>query len=162
MKRAKATSIDEYIAQFPAEVQARLEEIRATIRRAAPQARERISYGIPTFSQCGNVVHFAAYEHHIGFYPGASGIKRFAKDLASYASAKGSVQFPLDRPVPLALIGRIARLRVAENVAKYATPDGEAEESEEEKDGEEGVASLPLSIAGTRRSVDDRAVHRGP
>lgn len=123
MKRAKATSIDEYIAQSPADVQARLKEIRATIHRAAPQARERISYGIPTFSQCGNVVHFAVYEHHIGFYPGASGIKRFAKDLAAYSSAKGSVQFPLDRPVPLVLIGRIARFRVAENVAKYAPPD---------------------------------------
>ena len=138
MKRAKATSIDEYIAQFPAEVQARLEEIRATIRRAAPQARERISYGIPTFSQCGNIVHFAAYEHHIGFYPGASGIKRFAKDLASYASAKGSVQFPLDRPVPLALIGRIARFRVAENVAKYATPDAKPKKAKKKKTARKG------------------------
>ena len=133
MKRAKVTSIDEYIAQFPAAVQARLEEIRATIRRAAPQARERISYGIPTFSQCGNIVHFAAYEQHIGFYPGASGIKRFAKNLVSYASAKGSVQFPLDRPVPLALIGRIARFRVAENVAKYAPSDAKRKKPKKRK-----------------------------
>ena len=138
MKRAKATSIDEYIAQFPAETQARLEEIRATIRHAAPQARERISYGIPTFSQCGNVVHFAAYEHHIGFYPGASGVKRFAKDLASYASAKGSVQFPLDRPVPLALIGTIARFRVAENVAKYATPGAKPKKAKKRKTTRKG------------------------
>jgi uncharacterized protein YdhG (YjbR/CyaY superfamily) len=123
MKRTKATTIDEYIAQYPSEVQARLEKIRATIRKAAPQARERISYAIPTFSQCGNIVHFAAYEHHIGFYPGASAIKHFAKDLAAYASAKGSVQFPLDRPVPLGLIGKIARFRVKENVAKYAAAD---------------------------------------
>jgi uncharacterized protein YdhG (YjbR/CyaY superfamily) len=130
MTRAKATSIDEYIAQSPAEVKARLEEVRATIRRAAPQACERISYGIPTFSQCGNVVHFAAYEHHIGFYPGASGIKRFAADLGSYASAKGSVQFPLDRPVPLTLIDRIVRFRVAENVAKYAAPDAKRMKTE--------------------------------
>jgi uncharacterized protein YdhG (YjbR/CyaY superfamily) len=122
MKRAKAANIDAYIADHPADVQARLEAIRATIRRAAPQARERISYGIPTFSQCGNVVHFAAYEHHIGFYPGASAVMRFARDLARYASAKGSVQFPLDRPVPLGLVARITRFRVAENVAKYAEP----------------------------------------
>ena len=122
MKRVKAANIDAYIAEYPADVQARLEQIRATIRRAAPQARERISYGIPTFSQCGNVVHFAAYEHHIGLYPGASAVKRFAKDLARYPSAKGSVQFPLDGPVPLGLIAKIARFRVAENIAKYAEP----------------------------------------
>ena len=123
MKRTKATSIDEYIAEYPAEVQARLEKIRATIRKAAPQARERISYAIPTFSQCGNIVHFAAYEHHIGFYPGASAVKQFKKELAAYESAKGSVQFPLNRPVPLGLIGKIARFRVKENLAKYATVD---------------------------------------
>ena len=105
-KRTTATSIDEYIALYPPDVQARLEKIRATIRKAAPQARERISYQIPTFSLCGNLVHFAAYEHHIGFYPGASAVKHFKKELAPYASAKGSVQFPLDRPVPLGLIAQ--------------------------------------------------------
>jgi uncharacterized protein YdhG (YjbR/CyaY superfamily) len=125
MKRVKATSIDEYIAAYPAEVQARLEQIRATIRKAAPQARERISYAIPTFSQCGNVVHFAAYEHHIGFYPGPSAVKHFRKELAAYESAKGSVQFPLNRPMPLGLIGKIARFRVKENLAKYATLDAQ-------------------------------------
>jgi uncharacterized protein YdhG (YjbR/CyaY superfamily) len=120
-KRAKAANIDEYIATYPPAVQARLELIRETIRKTAPEARERISYQIPTFSQCGNVVHFAAYEHHIGFYPGASGIKHFKKHLTKYASAKGSVQFPLDRPVPLGLVAKIVRFRVKENLAKYAT-----------------------------------------
>jgi uncharacterized protein YdhG (YjbR/CyaY superfamily) len=139
MKRAKAATIDAYIAGYPADVQARLEAIRATIRRAAPQARERISYAIPTFSQCGNVVHFAAYEHHIGFYPGASAVKRFAKDLARYASAKGSVQFPLDRPVPLGLIGRITRFRVAENVAKYAAPSAKRQTRVKKKTNKEAT-----------------------
>jgi uncharacterized protein YdhG (YjbR/CyaY superfamily) len=77
----------------------------------------------PTFSQCGNLVHFAGYEHHIGFYPGASAVKHFWKELAAYASAKGSVQLPLNRPVPLGLIGKITRFRVEENLAKYATVD---------------------------------------
>ena len=123
MKRTTATNIDEYIAPYPPAVRARLEKIRATIRKAAPRAVERISYQMPTFSLCGNLVYFAAYEHHIGFYPGASGIKHFKKEIASYASAKGSVQLPLDRPVPLGLIGRIVRFRVKENLAKYATVD---------------------------------------
>jgi uncharacterized protein YdhG (YjbR/CyaY superfamily) len=133
MKRTEATSIDEYIAQFPVEVQTRLEKIRATIRKAAPQARERISYAIPTFSQCGNIVHFAAYEHHIGFYPGASGVKRFKKELAGYESAKGSVQFPLTRPVPLGLIAEITRFRLDENLAKYAIVDGKTRKKKPKK-----------------------------
>lgn len=120
-KRTTASSIDEYIASYPATVRTRLEKIRATIHRAAPQARERISYQIPTFALCGNLVHFAAYEHHIGFYPGASAIKHFKNELDSYSSAKGSVQLPLDRPVPLGLIAKIVRFRVKENLAKYAT-----------------------------------------
>ncbi len=121
MKRAKATNIDEYIALYPPDVQARLGKIRATIRKAAPQALEKMSYQIPTFALCGNLVHFAAYEHHIGFYPGASGVKHFQKELASYDSAKGSVQFPLNRPVPFGLIDEIVRFRVKENLARYAT-----------------------------------------
>jgi uncharacterized protein YdhG (YjbR/CyaY superfamily) len=120
MKRAKAANVDEYIALYPPSVRERLEKIRAAVRRAAPQALEKISYQIPTFALCGNLVHFAAYEHHIGFYPGASGVKRFEKELASYDRAKGSVQFPLNRPVPLRLIGEIVRFRVKENLAKYA------------------------------------------
>jgi len=122
-KRTTAATIDEYIALHPADVQARLEKIRATIRRAAPRAQERISYQIPTFSQCGNLVHFAAYEHHIGFYPGASAVKRFAKEFSVYDSAKGSVQFPLDRPVPFALIAKVVKFRLEENLEKYAAAD---------------------------------------
>jgi len=128
-KRTTASSIDEYIASYPEKVQTRLEKIRATIRRAAPQAREKISYQIPTFALCGNLVHFAAYEHHIGFYPGASAVKHFKNELTPYASAKGSVQLPLDRPVPLGLIAKIVRFRVRENLAKYATAGRRAKPS---------------------------------
>jgi len=128
-KRTTASSIDEYIATYPEKVQTRLEKIRATIRRAAPQAREKISYQIPTFALCGNLVHFAAYEHHIGFYPGASAVKHFKSELTPYASAKGSVQLPLDRPVPLGLIAKIVRFRVRENLAKYATAGRRAKRS---------------------------------
>src|SRR5262249_61991534 len=87
---------------------------------AAPSAREKISYRIPTFALCGNLVHFAAFEHHIGFYPGASGVKQFARKLNSYDFAKGSVQFPHDRPLPLDLVAEIVRFRLAENLARYA------------------------------------------
>jgi uncharacterized protein YdhG (YjbR/CyaY superfamily) len=123
MKRARPANVDEYIALYPPEVQQRLAEIRATIRKAAPQALEKISYSIPTYALCGNLVHFAGYERHIGFYPGASGVKHFAKELASYDGAKGSVQFPLNRRVPLRLVGEIVRFRVKENLAKYAATD---------------------------------------
>ncbi len=119
--KAKASSsrtIDEYIARFPAEVQAHLEAIRRTIREAAPEAQETISYQVPTFTLHGNLVHFAAFKKHIGFYPTPSGIEKFAKQLAKYESAKGSVQLPLDRPMPLALIGKIVKFRVRENLAR--------------------------------------------
>ena len=119
-QRTKAADIDSYIAAFPPAVRARLRKLRTAIRRAAPDARERISYRIPTFSLCGNVVHFAAYEHHIGLYPGASGVKKFARRLRAYDFAKGSVQFPHDRPLPLDLIAEIVAFRRAENLARYA------------------------------------------
>jgi uncharacterized protein YdhG (YjbR/CyaY superfamily) len=122
MKRSKAKpeTIDEYIAVFPGEIRTRLKQLRAAIRQAAPRARERISYRIPTFSLCGNIVHFAGYERHIGFYPGSSGVKKFAKELSIYESAKGSVQFPHEWPLPLALIRKIVQFRLEENLAKYA------------------------------------------
>jgi uncharacterized protein YdhG (YjbR/CyaY superfamily) len=119
-QRPKAADIDSYIAAFPPAVRARLRTLRTAIRRAAPDAIERISYRIPTFSLCGNIVHFAAYEHHIGFYPGASGVKKFARELGAYEFAKGSVQFPHDRPLPLDLIAEIVTFRRAENLARYA------------------------------------------
>jgi uncharacterized protein YdhG (YjbR/CyaY superfamily) len=111
-------SIDEYIAAFPAEVQKRLQEIRSVIKSAAPQATEKISYQMPTFYLNGNLVHFAAFKNHIGFYPVPSGIEAFKRELSKYAQGKGSVQFPLDEPLPLALIRKIVKFRVAENLKK--------------------------------------------
>lgn len=117
---ATAATIDAYIAGFPAAVQALLSELRSTIRTAAPEATERISYRIPTFHLGGNLVHFAAFDRHIGFYPGPSGIARFQAELNRYPSAKGSVRFPLDEPLPLALVEAIVRFRVEENRRKQA------------------------------------------
>lgn len=118
MKRTQATTIDEYIKEFPKEIQTVLKQMRATISKAAPRAEEAISYAIPTFKLNGNLVHFAAFKHHIGFYPGPSGIEAFKKELAKYEGAKGSVQFPLDQPLPLALISKVVKFRVGENEAK--------------------------------------------
>ena len=115
---APPKSIDEYIASFPRDVQQILEKVRATIRAAAPQAEEKISYQMPTFALHGNLVHFAAWKTHLGFYPTPSGIAEFQKELAAYESAKGSVQFPLDKPIPYKLIGRIVKFRAAENLKK--------------------------------------------
>lgn len=112
------TTIDEYIAAFPADVQRILQELRAVIHAAAPAAREKISYQMPTFDLNGNLVHFAAYKNHIGFYPAPSGITAFAHELASYKSSKGAVQFPLDQPLPLDLVRRIVEFRVTENLQK--------------------------------------------
>jgi uncharacterized protein YdhG (YjbR/CyaY superfamily) len=120
-KQPAPPDIDAYIAAFPAEIRKRLESVRATIRKAAPDAREKISYQIPTFALCGNLVHFAAFQRHIGFYPGAAAIKEFARDLARYDSAKGSVQFPHDTPVPFGLIRKIVKFRVKQNLAKDAS-----------------------------------------
>lgn len=112
------TNIDEYIATFPAEIQKILQEIRAVIRETAPQATEKISYQMPTFYLNGNLVHFAAYKSHIGFYPVPSGIEAFKTELSAFKGAKGSVQFPLNQPMPLDLIRRIVLFRVQENLAK--------------------------------------------
>jgi uncharacterized protein YdhG (YjbR/CyaY superfamily) len=109
-------SIDEYIAMFPEEVRKILEELRATIKASAPDAEERISYQMPTFFLKGNLVHFAAYKRHIGFYPTPGGIQAFIKELSVYEGAKGSVKFPIDKPLPLKLISRIVKFRVAENL----------------------------------------------
>jgi uncharacterized protein YdhG (YjbR/CyaY superfamily) len=111
-------SIDEYIATFPAETQKILEELRATNKAAAPEAEEKISYQMPTFALKGNLVHFAAWKNHIGFYPAPRGIEAFKDELSIYEGAKGSVKFPIDKPLPLELIGRIVKFRVAENLKK--------------------------------------------
>jgi len=111
-------NIDEYIAGFPPDVQELLERIRSTIREAAPGAVEKISYQMPTFALKGNLVHFAAFKNHIGFYPAPTGIEEFQEELSVYKSAKGSVRFPLDKPIPFALIGRIVKFRVKENLER--------------------------------------------
>jgi uncharacterized protein YdhG (YjbR/CyaY superfamily) len=111
-------TIDDYINSFPKDIQELLEQIRLTIKNAAPEAIETINYKMPTFQFNGNLVHFAAYKQHIGFYPAPSGIEAFKKDLSQYKWAKGSVQFPLDKPIPLDLIAEIVKFRVMENSKK--------------------------------------------
>lgn len=113
-----AKDIDSFIADFPKETQKLLQQVRETIQKAAPEAQETINYGIPTFKLNGNLVHFSGYKHHIGFYPGAAGIKAFEKEIAKYKNAKGSVQFPLDQPIPFDLITRITKFRVQQNIEK--------------------------------------------
>jgi uncharacterized protein YdhG (YjbR/CyaY superfamily) len=126
MKRSDkiAATIDDYIAGHAPEIQARLSAMRATIRKHAPEAEERISYRIPTYYLGGNLVHFAAFARHVGFYPGASGIAAFQKALARYKSAKGSVQFPHTEPLPLELVADIVRFRVAEQGAQQSRRAG--------------------------------------
>jgi uncharacterized protein YdhG (YjbR/CyaY superfamily) len=113
-------NIDEYIAGFPNEVREILEKVRMTIRQAAPEAEETIKYQMPTFTLKGNLVHFAAFKKHIGFYPVPTGIEKFKNVLSSYEGGKGSVQFPLDKPIPYDLISKIVKFRVEENMKKAA------------------------------------------
>jgi len=108
-------TIDEYINTFPKEVQDILEKLRQTIQKAAPEATEAISYGIPTFQLHGNLVHFAAYRNHIGFYPASGAIEAFKKELSRYKGSKGTVQFPINQPLPLGLIKTMVKYRVKEN-----------------------------------------------
>lgn len=118
MKTNHAADIDAYIAAFPPDVQKKLQEIRATISKAAPEAEETISYAIPAFKLNGNLVHFAAFKNHIGFYPAPSGIEAFKKELSAYEGGKGTVQFPLTEPLPHALITKIVKFRVKINLEK--------------------------------------------
>ena len=107
--------IDQFISQYPAEIQTILQKIQKTIRKSAPGAEEAMAYGIPTFKLNGkNLVHFSAFKEHIGFYPTPSGIEKFKKELSVYEGAKGSVKFPLSKPIPYALIGKITQFRVKE------------------------------------------------
>lgn len=117
---AAPTSIDEYIAGFPADVQAILQKIRQTVRAAAPDAEEAISYRIPAFKLNGVLVYFAAFKHHIGFYPPVRGDARLEEAVTPYAGEKGNLRFPLDTPIPYELIARITTLRVAQNRDKLA------------------------------------------
>ena len=119
MSREQFATIDDYIRTFPADVREILENMRAAIREVAPGAEEAIRYGMPTFRLHGrNLIHFAAFQHHIGFYPIPSGIEAFRTELSPYKQGKGSVQFPLDQPVPYDLVKKIVRFRVAETEKK--------------------------------------------
>ncbi len=109
-------NIDEYILQTPSGIQETLNELRSVIKECAPDAEEKISYGMPTFALKGNLVHFAANKNHIGFYPAPSGISNFESELSEYKTSKGAVQFSLDRPLPYDLIRKIVKFRVAENL----------------------------------------------
>ncbi|OIN57529.1 iron chaperone [Arsenicibacter rosenii] len=124
MNANKPVDINSYIEGYPEATRQLLNQVRAAIREMAPTATEKISYGIPTFDLHGNLVHFAAFKNHIGFYPGAGGIKAFEEALSGYQRAKGSVQFPLNQPMPLSLIQEIVRFRVRENEEKAALKKG--------------------------------------
>lgn len=116
MKATKPNTIHEYIAEFPKDIQVILEEIRATIKKAAPEAEETIKYGMPTFTLNGNLVHFGAFKKHIGFYPVPRNVEAFEEDLALYKGEKATAQFPLNKPMPLDLISRIVVHNVKENL----------------------------------------------
>ncbi len=121
MDKKTPQNIHEYIAGFPPDVQAILQKIRATIREAAPGAVEAISYQMPTFKLEGNLVHFAAFKNHIGLYPTPTGTEAFKNELSPYKAGKGSIQFPLDEPIPYDLIQEIVAFRVKENLEKAAS-----------------------------------------
>jgi uncharacterized protein YdhG (YjbR/CyaY superfamily) len=116
--RGQFKNIDDYIATFPKNVQHKLNELRSAIKESAPEAEEAISYGMPTFKLNGNLVHFAAYKRHIGFYPTHSGILAFEEKLSVYKHSKGAVQFPIDGPIPLDMVREMVRFRVKENLTK--------------------------------------------
>ncbi|MFA5296379.1 MAG: DUF1801 domain-containing protein [Methanoregulaceae archaeon] len=114
-RKGKIETIDDYIGTFPLEVQNILQNLRATIREVAPGAEEAIRYGIPTFRLHGNLVHFAAFKNHIGLYPGPSAIDAFRTELSSYTLSKGTIQFPIRKPIPFGLVRRIVEYRATEN-----------------------------------------------
>ncbi len=111
----KIETIDAYICNFPKDIQEILYTIRRTIQNVAPNAVEKISYGIPTFYLYGNLVHFAAFKHHIGFFPTPSAVSKFSSELSSYETSKGTIKFPLDKPIPYDVIQKITKFRVNEN-----------------------------------------------
>ena len=123
-RKQQPTTINEYIADFPKDVQERMEKVRAAIKKAAPRAEEAIKYQMPTFVLAGNLIHFAGYQNHIGLYPGSSPIEKFKDELSQYKTSKGTVQLPLDKPVPVGLIGRITKFCVERNLARAAAKKG--------------------------------------
>ena len=119
-KHQQPATIDEYIADFPENVQPHLEKVRAAIRKAAPDAEEAIKYSMPTFVLNGNLIHFAGWSSHVGLYPGSKPIEMFKDELAKYEISKGTVRFPLDKPIPLGLIGKITKYCVKRNSERAA------------------------------------------
>jgi len=120
-KQTAPTTIDEYIAGFPPDVQEILQKVRETIRKAAPNAEETIKYQLPTFTLKGNLVYFGGFKKHVGFYPVPTGIEAYAEDLAPYKTGKGSIQFPYDKPIPYDLITKVVKYRVEENLRNAET-----------------------------------------
>lgn len=118
MKMKAFTTIDEFIGSYPEPVQAILQELRLVIHEEAPEAGEKISYGIPTFTFHGNLVHFSAYDKHIGFYPGSGLIAEFAKELEPYETVKGTIRFPIDKPLPYPLIRKMVKSAIRRNLQK--------------------------------------------
>jgi uncharacterized protein YdhG (YjbR/CyaY superfamily) len=118
MNKITPKSIDDYIDRYPQKVQDLLKQMRRTIQKAAPQAKEKISYRIPTYTLNGNLVHFGAFKGHVSFFPTSSGISAFEKELSGYKTSRGTVQFPIDKPLPLALVSRIVKFRVKESLSK--------------------------------------------
>ncbi|MEP7358534.1 MAG: DUF1801 domain-containing protein [Anaerolineales bacterium] len=117
---AKPATVDEYIAGFPQDIQAILVKLRQTIQKAAPAAQEVIKYGMPTYTQKGNLVYFGAYKKHIGFYPHTSGMNQYKRELAAYEVDKGTVRFPLDKPIPYGLIAKLVKVRIKEDAEAAA------------------------------------------
>jgi uncharacterized protein YdhG (YjbR/CyaY superfamily) len=115
---APPETVNEYLKLFPSEIRKKLQQLRQSIKKAAPKAEETISYQMPAYKYFGMLVYFAAWKNHIGFYPGAGGIKEFQKELSGYKGAKGSIQFPNDKPLPLGLISKIVKFRVKQNEVK--------------------------------------------
>ena len=118
MAKTDYKNVDEYIAAFPKDVQLLLEKLRSTIKKAAPKAEEGISYQMPAYKYFGMLVFFAGYKSHIGFYPTPAGIEAFKKELSGYDGAKGSIQFPIDKPLPLSLVTKIVKFKIKENQSK--------------------------------------------
>jgi uncharacterized protein YdhG (YjbR/CyaY superfamily) len=123
MKTIATKNIDEYIAAFPEDIQSLLEQMRATIKKAAPRAEEAIKYGMPAFTLNGNLVFFAGYKNHIGFYPAPRGVAEFKKALSAYGGGKGTLKFPIADPLPLPLITKIVKFRVQKNLSKTKTKE---------------------------------------
>ena len=121
MKAKKAQNIDDYIADFPVDVQLLLEKVRTTIKKAAPKAEEAIKYQMPTFVLNGNLIHFAGYKNHIGLYPGSKPIEEFKDELSRYEISKGTIRLPLDKPIPVGLISKITKFCVQRNLERVVS-----------------------------------------